>query len=242
MKCQNIKTVIDTAARREPMSEMVKFHLGGCPDCRQYADGTSALLALLRTQPRVEAPADFDFKLRARIARAQAEPQGSLAFLERLWSRSFSWGQAATAVATVALAITITTIQLNRNDQTSPSPANLALTAVQVPQVSSPMGSEASPASVEALTPAPIAKAVRLNSRSARSYSISERVGAADPGESRQIIASSLAKGSTPNSDDTWRAYNPEKGQIAVPNRATYFGVENSSGGLAKTAAFVPSI
>ncbi len=122
MNCQTIRETIDTASRRAGYGETVHTHLGGCSDCRRHADEASSLLALLNAQPRVEAPADFDFRLRARIARAQSEPQVAANLLERFWAKSFSLGQAATAMAAIAVALTASTIYFtNPNDVATPS-------------------------------------------------------------------------------------------------------------------------
>src|SRR5262249_957078 len=73
MKCKQTREVIDTASRHTMYSDTVTTHLSGCPDCRLHADGTASLLTLLSAQPRAQAPADFDFRLSAGIAIAQAE-------------------------------------------------------------------------------------------------------------------------------------------------------------------------
>jgi len=73
MKCKHTREVIDTTSRHTLYSDSVTTHLSGCPDCRRHSDGTASLLNLLSSQPRVEAPADFDIRLSAGIARAQAE-------------------------------------------------------------------------------------------------------------------------------------------------------------------------
>ena len=58
----------------------INSHLTGTSFDSEY----DALFALLKAQPRVAAPTDFDFKLRARIARTELEPQGSLKQIEQL--------------------------------------------------------------------------------------------------------------------------------------------------------------
>ncbi len=73
MKCKQTREVIDTTSRHTLYSDSVTSHLSACPDCHRHADGTASLLKLLNSQPRVEAPADFDFKVSMGIARAQAE-------------------------------------------------------------------------------------------------------------------------------------------------------------------------
>src|ERR1044072_3217692 len=103
MDCQHIRTAIETASRYEPIGETAERHLRVCDGCREYADEMGNFCSLLRSTPRVTAPADFDFRLRARIAEAQAKRRNPFSFLEGFWSLSFSWGQTATAMATVAL-------------------------------------------------------------------------------------------------------------------------------------------
>ncbi|MGH9766910.1 MAG: hypothetical protein ACREAB_05685 [Blastocatellia bacterium] len=126
MNCKQIKEAIDTASRGALYGAPVTSHLNGCPDCRGHADETNSLLMLLSAQPRVQAPADFDFRLRARIARAQAEqasPVGILDRIGRLLAQTFSFGQAATAMAAVALAVFASTLYINR-DNGPQTPAN----------------------------------------------------------------------------------------------------------------------
>src|SRR5262249_51698759 len=111
MNCKQTKEVIDSSSRRAAYGDVASAHLSGCPDCRHHADETDSLLALLKAQPRVEAPADFDFRLRARIARAEAEQVSSAGVLETIWERffaqTFSWGQAAAAMVAVAMVVTV---------------------------------------------------------------------------------------------------------------------------------------
>ncbi len=85
-------------------------HLKSCTDCGQYATGTFQLMGLLAAQPRVEAPADFEFHLRARIARARHEQHGWRWALAQFLSNSFSWkeaGAAALVLSAVAISATI---------------------------------------------------------------------------------------------------------------------------------------
>ncbi len=84
MDCQHIRTAIDTASRFEPMGENAQHHLRSCNGCREYADEMSSFLSLLKSTPRVVAPADFDFRLRARIAEAQAKRRNPFLFPGRL--------------------------------------------------------------------------------------------------------------------------------------------------------------
>jgi hypothetical protein len=238
MNCQNVRSEIDTASRRAPMGEPVKAHLSGCQDCRRHADHTSALLALLGAQPRVEAPPDFDFKLRARIARAEAEPRSAWAALARFWTGSFSWGQAVTATATLALVATFTAVYFNSDGQ--PAGAGPETTvAVSSPQAdAAPLAVQAPSLMAEASLPAAKPAAVKFSVRNSKASLASER-----PAVSEAQVAQVKMARSAPGNEATWQAYNLKKGQIVTaPVRANLIGAEHPASTLAKTAADVPSI
>ena len=113
MSCKQIREAID-ASGHSSYSGQVASHLSGCPDCHRYSDEAAALLRLLGAQPRVDAPPDFEFRLRARMAGAQAapaiDPQG---FLQRIRPWTFSWGQTVAAAAALTLVVTVSTLYIN---------------------------------------------------------------------------------------------------------------------------------
>jgi len=115
MNCQHIQAAIDAASPRQAPGESVRRHLTDCDGCRKYADELSSLVTLLNSTPHVTAPADFDFRLRARIATVRSEPRGPFSFLEGFWSLPFSLGRAATAMAAVALMATFATFYFTHN-------------------------------------------------------------------------------------------------------------------------------
>lgn len=243
MNCQHVRSAIDTASKREPYGDPVKTHLNGCPNCRLYADKSTALLALLSVQPRVKAPADFDFKLRARIARAQSEPRTPWAFAERFLTGSFSLGQAATAAATLALVATFTAVHFTNSFTNSGQPAvnnqGASTVAMQTQQIDSP-GLK----SIENISPVASAQTqavktpvIKPGAKNTRVYLMSERPAAAGAAKV-QIGVARVARNEVP-----WRAFNAEKGQmITTPNRPTLIGAETSASSISKTADFVPSI
>lgn len=222
MNCRDIRVAIDTMSKRSPLGADAKSHLNGCADCSRYADQTTALLSLLSAQPRVEAPSDFDFRLRARIAREKAEPRGILAGLEALWSRSFSWGQAATTVATLALAVTLTTVFIDRKDEIVAPAENIA---------------QVSTAPVRT-TPIDTAVAVEKSSpvRTEEIRRTASRVSV--PVEAKRLNPVVAETGG-----ETLRVYNRERGQvIAASSRTTLIGAEAPAANLARNASYVPSI
>jgi hypothetical protein len=122
MNCKQTREAIDDAARHNLYGGAVASHLNDCPDCHRYLDETASLLGLLGAQPRVEAPPDFEFRLRAQLLRAQAAPGvDTPGFLRKILPGTFSWGQAVAAVAALTMVVTVSTLYLNR-DNVAPGP------------------------------------------------------------------------------------------------------------------------
>ncbi len=215
MNCKQIREAIDTATRREGYGDAVQAHLGLCTDCRRHAKEASALLSLLAVQPRVEAPADFDFRLRARIARAKAEQQkSSVGLLERFWERSFSFGQAAAAMAAVAVAVTASTVYFKGSEQPIiPTAATEVAMQVAAPAAATPM--------LAAVPQAARAATVRA-ARVARPMSVAVRPAAMEQ--------ANLAAGNS-------RVYSREIRQV-IPDR-NLIGAEAVA---AKSASYIPSL
>jgi hypothetical protein len=137
MNCKQTREAIDAASSHNSYSGYVASHLSGCPDCRRYSDEAASLLRLLSAQPRVEAPPDFEFRLRARIANAQAapaiDPQG---FLRKIRPWTFSWGQTVAAAAALTLVVTVSTLYIN-GYKVAPGPGGIANRAPD-PQLNRP--------------------------------------------------------------------------------------------------------
>ncbi|MCG3159636.1 MAG: hypothetical protein JMDDDDMK_00650 [Acidobacteria bacterium] len=229
MNCNQTREAVDTASRRTPYGDAVSSHLSGCLDCRRYADETNSLLMLLSAQPRVQAPADFDFRLRARIARAQAEKAHPAGLLERLWenflAQTFSWGQAATAMAAVALVITVSTFYINHDKSAPVTGADVAIVnPVNPPQPKAP---EVESPAVEAVRPAP----VKFTGRSAKATPAMFR---------REAPTNSISSSDIASLDKSPRVYSRETRQF-VPHRDTLIGAEVASVNLAKSAWATPT-
>jgi len=223
MNCKETTAAIDTAARRSSFGDAVNSHLSGCPGCRRHTDETSSLLSLLSAQPRVQAPADFDFRLRARIARAKAEPTSPAGLFENLWARTFSWGQAATAMATLALVVAFSTFYF-KQDNVAPVKTDdvaVANTATSAPQAKAESVSEAKPQppAVEISNPTP----VRFTGRNVKvSPAATKSEAPANPAPQTDIASV----------DNTPRFYHRESRQL-VPDR-NLLGAEAASANLAK--------
>ncbi|MBS1786635.1 MAG: hypothetical protein JST85_02880 [Acidobacteria bacterium] len=222
MNCKGIQAAIDSASSRNPISSEIKVHLNGCPDCRSYSDQTNSLLALLSVQPRVQAPADFDFRLRARIARAQAEPASPFAFLENLFGRTFSLKQAAASLAALAVMAAGTTLYFNQSN--SKQADNSSMIASNIPAVVQP-----APKQVEM----PV---VSLSQIPASQTSAPIIKSSAKP--QMHIATMKPAVLAEVSNTDVIRVYNREKGHVSEFSKGgVYYGAE-SSAQLVRPASF----
>lgn len=226
MNCKDIQAAIDSASRRSPLSQLASAHLAGCPDCHRYSDQANSLLALLSAQPRVEAPADFEFRLRARIARAEAKPTSPFAFVENFFGQVFSFKQAAASLAALAMMAAGTTLYVVNIGQPVMNKAVVARNEAPASpvRVETPVAPTAGN-SVD--SPKPMAVKYARVKATTMPATLSE-----SPAREVNIASNTTRK------EDTIRLYNRERGQvIEAPVRTTVYGVE-SAVAMAKPAAY----
>ncbi len=78
-QCEVIRRELEEVALNDEFSGAAAEHLRGCADCREFQRQQTKLRQIVGSLGTVNAPADFDFRLRARLA-ADSERSGS-AFL-----------------------------------------------------------------------------------------------------------------------------------------------------------------
>ncbi len=66
--CKIIRSQIEEQTLRDNYGQSVRIHLDQCEPCRQFEKEQRSLRELVGSLGTVQAPADFDFKLRARMA------------------------------------------------------------------------------------------------------------------------------------------------------------------------------
>jgi len=222
MNCKDTQAAIDSASRRAPVSQLASTHIAGCADCRRHADETSALLALLAAQPRVQAPADFAFRVRARIARAESRPSGPFAFLETFFGQSFSIKQTAASLATLAVIAAATTFYFTGG--------------IQPGQPGQPVASTTPIAQVEVPAPpvAPMPTAVAEEKSGALRIDAPKpvvRVASNPRASAPRVVPASLQRETSlaaASRENMARIYVRERGQVMeVPTRPV-FGAEGS--------------
>ncbi len=226
MNCKDTQTAIDSASRRNPIGQPAAAHVAGCSDCSRYMDQSNALLALLGAQPRVEAPADFDFRLRARIARAESQPSaGPVAVLTNFFGMSFSIKQAAASLAALAVMAAVTTFYFANGNQslTNPGPM-IADAGKQSPQ--------ASPATFVAKTEEP-----RISNEMPRSAGIKSiaNANAVNTAKMKPVMMTASSDrevrvaGNLMARDESVSVFNHEIGKIMKASmQTTSYGVERA--------------
>lgn len=125
MSCKKFRTEIEEAGRTASLGAAASAHLVSCASCRAFRSEREALRGLVANLARVDAPADFEFRLRARIARSEDE---SHAHTTR---RTFVPGAAWLAVAgclVLALGVFINFHQPQKQSRETASAAGSAAT------------------------------------------------------------------------------------------------------------------
>jgi len=261
MNCQEIKNATDIASTNLSF----QAHLADCASCRQHVAEMNSLRALLRQQPRLEVPGDYDFHLRARIARAQSDRQTAATSVfslagTGLWRAVREWagnlqtnfgldlrGGVAASAAAAALVIGLSLYHVS--EKSAPSMPTSDVASLKQSEKGSLPSSTILPSdntAGEALTePMSLPQA----SRNPRSHATLIQTSAADssaalPGETIALDAS--ASHSDFPVESAWRVYNSERREmISTAQQMTYLGAESSPRlvrGGAKEVGFVPSI
>lgn len=102
MRSANCKAVcreIEEADQGENLAASVMEHLKGCAQCQRFLDERRKLRQLVANLETVSAPADFDLRVRSRLARQKAVAGSGLMF------SNFSFGVPSAALATLVLVI-----------------------------------------------------------------------------------------------------------------------------------------
>lgn len=70
--CHNVRREIEDTATGELLSAPARAHLSSCADCSTFGNQQDKLKEMVASLGTIEAPADFDFKLRARLAASRS--------------------------------------------------------------------------------------------------------------------------------------------------------------------------
>ena len=119
-ECQAIRRHIEEREPSQDLSSIVGGHLRQCRSCHSFYETDAKLRQLVASLPAVEAPADFDFRLRARLANERSSKKGLIGNL--------SFGVPSVALA--AMVIMAGGFFLLRSVNTT-KPPSIATTTVQ---------------------------------------------------------------------------------------------------------------
>jgi hypothetical protein len=224
MNCKQIREAIDTASRHNLYSGHVRSHLNGCPDCHRYSYETASLLGLLGAQPRVEAPSDFEFRLRARLLREQAAPAGApQGFWRKMRPETFSWGQMGAAAAALVLVVTVWTFYINRDNGAQALSGDGAMSIAVNPQAGgSAPALETKTTAVEPVESTPVkfvSRNVKIKTASLQSA----------------VLSSAVSQNDIAGADGPTRLYSPKTKRL-LNDRSRFYGAEPASISLVKPA------
>ena len=113
MNCRNVRREIEEVAPSDLLSASASEHLKNCTQCATFREERLKLREMLSSLGSVEAPGDFDFRLRARLANERRP--GTQPFVMRNLSFGFR------SVAAVAMLLLVGAALLFVNFRTPPS-------------------------------------------------------------------------------------------------------------------------
>jgi len=127
--CREVRREIDQSELRQSLSAGSETHLASCAACKTFRDERLHLRALVGGLQPVSAPADFEMRLRARIARERDLPKQPFIFRALMSTPAI----VVTAVVVIAVAAIVFFSQRNRPPAPSVAGTNKQQT-MQSPQ------------------------------------------------------------------------------------------------------------
>src|SRR5215831_9659130 len=136
--CREVRREIDQSELGQSLSANAEAHLTACPSCAEFRAERSRLRELVGALTPVTAPADFDMRLRARIARERDVPGQPFIFRSVMSTPGIV--VAALLVLLVAAVVFISQRRpqspslADKNDVVTPAPAPAIATKAQPPE------------------------------------------------------------------------------------------------------------
>ena len=157
--CNNVRREIEEAANGEILTAPARDHLRNCGGCANFAAEQRQLKEMVASLGTVEAPADFDFKLRARLAASRASRKGVFS--------GNGFGMRAVAFATLILLFGFVVVVMNvrsRSNESAPvAQAPASATRGQTAPVNHKVLAEGTPAPTELAAVPPASDPVSTN-------------------------------------------------------------------------------
>jgi len=224
----NVMKANDCKAIRQQIGELegdcetnatIQGHVQTCPMCRRFLEDEKSLRRLVASLVPVEAPADFDFRLRARLANERVSRPG----LQRIGKISF----AGPAITVAAVAVLVVGIALFQQLKPVSEPPAIALKnqtqRAEQPSAQSRHESQAQEIQVKSGEPEEdrALKSSGLNAQARRATMVSERP--------RRLVAvdSAVTKASVVRQDDLLIG---SESQLTIPVQTLKVSVDDGSG------------
>jgi hypothetical protein len=145
MNCQKCKFEIeDRDLRRESLSDAAEAHMAACASCRAFGEERLALRRLVGGLEKVSAPADFDFRMRARMAAERTNRSAPRATWFNFSPAALSWPLAGCLALVVSVSLYF---QQGRQDMPPPTAQQPNAAATVSPQASNADIAELKPSS-----------------------------------------------------------------------------------------------
>jgi hypothetical protein len=226
MECRATRQEIDE--RGEQLSARTLRHVASCAPCLAFQNERTRLRELLTSLEPVTAPADFDFRLRARIA-AQRESVGPRSFLN-----GFALSTPAIALAAVVVVVLGGSILWMARHGTNPSSTVASNSQGQGRQGSSPKIDNAAPPIKQTSAPDVATATVDPNpGPEAPIYLVrGGKLQVKDPGSSQPGRSSrDLSTGSAPSIK---QGQNPGAVYVSAPVKPMVFSLQDDHGATRK--------
>jgi hypothetical protein len=246
MNCQAVKSAIDA----QPNAVGSMAHLDHCMECRSYATEMTSLLQLLRQQPRIEVPATYDFRLRARIAQAESAQAEAVnrpfALLFGLFSTASGRMASAVAVLSLVVGVSFYSATMQSPLRTPAPPTDLTHQNNAHERSASELFAVAEKKGDGVIPRSESAPRIAISSTPDRSASNGTDLSAMTATEQGREMVAYASTGGEVLGEGAWRVYSLERREmISSSLQTTLIGAELSlketrSG--AKDAPFVPSI
>lgn len=138
MNCRSVRREIEEAPLGNLLSASASDHLRDCPQCSLFREDRLKLREILASLGSVEAPGDFDFRLRARLANERRP--GTQPFVMRNFSFGFRSAAATAMLLLVGAALLFVNFRTPPGKSLSANEANPP--ASGAPQPASPINSD----------------------------------------------------------------------------------------------------
>src|SRR3989442_1744795 len=168
-ECRRVRLEIDQSELGQRLSESSESHVIGCASCAAFRAERTRLRELVGSLQPVTAPADFDMRLRARIAREQDQSSAQPSIFRLFMSTP------AIAVAGLIVMVVGGLVWMNQRSVQPPKPT--ARNQPASPNPANPAGASTQPGAKnnQAATPAETNKGRDLSSEDQKLASVPRR-------------------------------------------------------------------